>query len=37
MARSGFKEIGVHEKHGKLDGVWRDCVIVERVLPENRD
>jgi L-amino acid N-acyltransferase YncA len=35
MARLGFKEIGVHEKHGKLDGVWRDCVIVERVIPEN--
>lgn len=35
MAHTGFKEIGVHEKHGKLDGVWRDCVIVERVLPEN--
>ena len=37
MAWSGFKEIGVHEKHGKLDGVWRDCVIVERLLPENLD
>jgi L-amino acid N-acyltransferase YncA len=37
MAWSGFKEIGVHEKHGKLDGVWRDCVIVERVMPENLD
>jgi phosphinothricin acetyltransferase len=37
MAWAGFKEIGVHEKHGKLDGVWRDCVIVERVLPENLD
>lgn len=37
MAWSGFKEIGVHEKHGKLEGVWRDCVIVERVLPENLD
>jgi L-amino acid N-acyltransferase YncA len=35
MARMGFKEIGVHEKHGKLDGVWRDCVIVEQLLPEN--
>ena len=35
MARAGFKEIGVHEKHGKLDGVWRDTVIVERLLPEN--
>jgi L-amino acid N-acyltransferase YncA len=37
MAWSGFKEIGVHEKHGKLEGVWRDCVIVERVFPENLD
>ncbi|WP_372782393.1 arsinothricin resistance N-acetyltransferase ArsN1 family A [Phenylobacterium sp.] len=37
MAWSGFKEIGLHEKHGKLDGVWRDCVIVERVIPENLD
>jgi len=37
MAFMGFKEIGVHEKHGKLDGVWRDCVIVERLLPENID
>ncbi|MGZ6014503.1 MAG: arsinothricin resistance N-acetyltransferase ArsN1 family A [Phenylobacterium sp.] len=37
MAWSGFKEIGVHEKHGKLDGVWRDCVIVEQVFTENLD
>ena len=37
MARMGFKEIGVHEKHGKLDGVWRDTVIVERLIPENID
>jgi L-amino acid N-acyltransferase YncA len=37
MARMGFKEIGVHEKHGKLDGVWKDCVIVERLIPENLD
>jgi phosphinothricin acetyltransferase len=35
MAAMGFKEIGVHEKHGKLEGVWKDCVIVERLLPEN--
>jgi L-amino acid N-acyltransferase YncA len=37
MARMGFKEIGVHEKHGKLDGVWKDCVNVERLIPENID
>lgn len=28
----GFEEIGIHRRHGKLDGCWRDCVIVERLL-----
>jgi len=28
----GFKEIGIHRRHGQLDGRWRDCVIVERLL-----
>jgi L-amino acid N-acyltransferase YncA len=28
----GFREIGVHEKHAKLDGVWRDVIVVERLL-----
>ena len=37
MARMGFSEIGLHQKHGKLDGVWKDCVIVERLIPENVD
>lgn len=32
----GFREVGIYEKHGQLDGVWRDVVIVERLLkPEN--
>jgi len=31
----GFREVGVHEKHGRLDGVWRDVVVVERLIPEN--
>lgn len=31
----GFREVGVYEKHAKLDGVWRDVVIVERLLAEN--
>jgi L-amino acid N-acyltransferase YncA len=25
----GFREVGVYQRHGKLDGVWRDVVIVE--------
>jgi L-amino acid N-acyltransferase YncA len=28
----GFREVGVYSKHGQLDGVWRDVVIVERLL-----
>jgi len=29
----GFREVGVYEKHARLDGAWRDVVIVERLLP----
>lgn len=35
VARCGFREVGVYEKHGKLDGMWLDTVIVERLIPEN--
>ncbi len=30
-----FREVGTYEKHGKLDGVWRDVVIVERLIEQN--
>jgi phosphinothricin acetyltransferase len=29
---AGFEEVGVQRCHGKLDGVWKDCVLVERLL-----
>jgi len=29
---AGFEEIGVQRRHGKLDGDWKDCVLVERLL-----
>ena len=32
----GFREVGVYEKHGRLDGRWTDVVIVERLIPENQ-
>ena len=35
MQRLGFREVGVYEKHGQLDGVWRDVVIVERLISTN--
>jgi len=28
----GFREVGIYEKHGRLDGHWRDVVIVERLI-----
>lgn len=28
----GFRVVGAYEKHGQLDGVWRDVAIVERLL-----
>ncbi|RMG90070.1 MAG: N-acetyltransferase family protein [Chloroflexi bacterium] len=30
--RLGFREVGIYERHGQLDGVWRDVVIVEKCL-----
>ena len=37
MRSLGFREVGIYEKHGQLDGVWRDVVIVERLLqPEEQ-
>ncbi len=35
LASLGFREIGIHEKHAKLDGKWRDVVVVERIIPAN--
>jgi phosphinothricin acetyltransferase len=32
--RAGFRVVGVYRRHGRLDGVWRDCVIVEKLLGE---
>jgi phosphinothricin acetyltransferase len=30
--RAGFRVVGVYQRHGKLEGAWRDCVIVEKLL-----
>jgi phosphinothricin acetyltransferase len=35
MRDLGFREVGVYRKHGKLDGQWRDVVIVEYVIEAN--
>ena len=33
--RCGFRVVGVYRRHGKLDGQWRDCVIVKRLLEDS--
>ena len=30
--RCGFRVVGIYRRHGRLDGEWRDCIIVERLL-----
>ena len=35
LRSAGFREVGVYEKHARLDGVWRSVVIVERLIPSN--
>jgi L-amino acid N-acyltransferase YncA len=33
MVRScGWREVGMHHKHSRLDGEWHDVLLVERVL-----
>jgi L-amino acid N-acyltransferase YncA len=34
VRRSGFREVGVHLAHGRLDGEWRDVLLVELLLGE---
>ena len=29
---AGFDVVGVQRRHGRLDGAWKDCVLVERLL-----
>lgn len=30
--RAGFRTVGVYRRHGQLEGHWRDCVVVEKLL-----
>jgi phosphinothricin acetyltransferase len=33
--KRGFREVGIYEKHARLDGRWLNVVIVERLIPRN--
>lgn len=30
----GFREVGIFRRHARLDGQWRDCVVVEVLIGE---
>jgi L-amino acid N-acyltransferase YncA len=33
----GWREVGVHRRHGRLDGEWRDVLVVERLVGLGRE
>jgi L-amino acid N-acyltransferase YncA len=37
VRRCGFREVGVHLRHGRLDGEWKDVLVVERLLGDAAD
>ena len=32
VAGLGWREVGVHRRHGTLDGEWKDVLVVEKLL-----
>lgn len=32
VERCGFSTVGLHRRHGQLEGTWRDVLVVERLL-----
>ena len=37
VERCGFSSVGLHRRHGQLDGAWRDVLVVKRLLDEDGD
>ena len=37
LEKHGFRQVGLYKNHAKLDGGWRDVVIVEKLLGEADD
>jgi phosphinothricin acetyltransferase len=35
--RCGFSDVGVHRRHARLDGRWKDVLVVEQLLGDARD
>jgi phosphinothricin acetyltransferase len=34
LKQIGFREVGIYERHGRLNGEWRDVVIVEKLIDQ---
>ena len=32
LRRCGFRDVGLHHRHGRLDGKWLDVLVLERSL-----
>jgi L-amino acid N-acyltransferase YncA len=32
LRRAGWRKVGVHRRHGRLDGEWKDVLVVEKLL-----
>lgn len=30
--KAGYNDVGVHRRHGRLDGEWKDVVVLEKLL-----
>ncbi|CAN5217876.1 arsinothricin resistance N-acetyltransferase ArsN1 [soil metagenome] len=30
--RAGYRRVGVHRRHGRLDGAWKDVVVLEKLI-----
>lgn len=37
VERCGFSSVGLHRRHGRLDGTWRDVLVVERLLDDRSE
>jgi L-amino acid N-acyltransferase YncA len=35
LRRCGWREVGLHLRHGRLDGTWRDVLVLERAVGDH--
>ena len=33
----GYREVGLHRRHGRLDGRWKDVLVVEHLIGDARE